>query len=178
MLGAHLRSNPTFPFPLLPKPRAWCHRGPAKCQVTFQPAGLSTGDVTALGFAHKSTAQSSIQAKETVLQFPHLLQSSHPKTTKRRFLQGCVTCQTGQMLEKAPSKGTASALFSPWKPGMPVPPSDTLHTAPLSPGLPEALLPAKPALKEGASPSTRGQGKGSAIHSTGTQHLRAWPSLD
>lgn len=135
MLGAPLRSNPTFPFPLLPKPRV----SQRSCQVP--------GDIAARRAGHSRrchrfgvcsrvccTKQHPGQGESAIIpSFAPLLTSQDHQEMPP---SGCVACQTGQMLEKAPSKGTASALFSPWKPGTPAPPSDNLHTTLVSPGLP------------------------------------------
>lgn len=169
---------PLSPSPSCQSPGLDLTRSPAKCQVTFWPAGLSRGHVTDLGFAHKSTARSSMQAKERALQFlidssPHLLEA-----TKRCLLQAVWPVRLGRCWRKHLPKAlpcshprtehTWSAL------GQPAHPSCEPRAARGA----AAALPPKPALKEGVSPSTRGHTKGSAIHFTVTHHLRARPSLD
>lgn len=138
-------------IPLSPSPSCQSpgsHRGPAKCQVTFLPSGLGTaGDVTGLEFAHESTARSSIQTKERALQFPHLLHSSPPKTTKRCLLQAVWPVKLGRCWRRHLPK----ALPLPCShPGSQVHPQTTCTPCESR----AATLPAKSALKEGISPST------------------------
>lgn len=173
MLGAHLRSNPTFPFPLLPKAQGLVSEAvpSARSHCGQQEMSQLWGLLTSL----LREAASRPRTECYNLLIFSSLQLTKPRDASLRL------CGTGKMLEAAPCKGTASALFSAQSPGAQLtPPQPACHSScePRAARGTAATLTAKPALKLGVCPSTRGQAKGSAIHSTGTQHLRAWPSLD